>query len=130
MRVLPTPGHTAGHQSVLIGQPGGPRALFLGDVVPTAVHVRLPWVMAYDLEPARTLETKRSLFARAVAEDWLVIWGHDPDHQAGRLAVDKDGAFVVRELVTIRRLQNSSASHSAVWPPLSRWRVGSRRNRR
>ncbi len=60
VRVLPTPGHTAGHQSVLIGQPGGPRALFLGDVVPTAVHVRLPWVMAYDLEPARTLETKRS----------------------------------------------------------------------
>jgi len=101
VRVLPTPGHTAGHQSVLIGEPGGPRALFLGDVVPTAVHVRLPWVMAYDLEPARTLETKRSLFARAVAEDWLVIWGHDPDHQAGRLTIDKDGAFVVRELVTI-----------------------------
>ncbi|HXU61825.1 MAG TPA: MBL fold metallo-hydrolase [Polyangia bacterium] len=101
VRVVPTPGHTAGHQSVLIGEPGGPRALFLGDVVPTAVHVRLPWVMAYDLEPARTLETKRALFTRAVAEDWLVIWGHDPDHQAGRLTVDKDGNFVVRELVTI-----------------------------
>ena len=101
VRVLPTPGHTAGHQSVLLGPADGPKALFLGDVVPTAVHVKLPWVMSYDLEPARTVETKRALFTRAVTEDWLVIWGHDKDHAAGRLGVDKDGGFVVRELTTI-----------------------------
>jgi glyoxylase-like metal-dependent hydrolase (beta-lactamase superfamily II) len=101
VRVLPTPGHTAGHQSVLIGPPDGPKALFLGDVVPTAVHVRLPWVMSYDLEPARTVETKRALFTRALAEDWLLVWGHDSDHVAGRLGIDKDGGFVVRELVSI-----------------------------
>ena len=101
VRVVPTPGHTAGHQSVLIGPPGGPRALFLGDVVPTAVHVKLPWVMSYDLEPARTVDTKRALFTRALAEDWLLVWGHDKDHAAGRLGLDKDGAFVVRELVAL-----------------------------
>jgi glyoxylase-like metal-dependent hydrolase (beta-lactamase superfamily II) len=101
VRVVPTPGHTRGHQSVLIGPEGGPRALFLGDVVPTAVHTRLPWVMAYDLDPARTLETKRALFRRALEENWLLLWGHDRDHMAGRLGLDKDGNFVVRELVTI-----------------------------
>jgi glyoxylase-like metal-dependent hydrolase (beta-lactamase superfamily II) len=101
VRVVPTPGHTRGHQSVLIGPQDGPKALFLGDVVPTAVHTRLPWVMAYDLDPARTLETKRALFRRAVEEDWLLLWGHDRDHMGGRLGVDKDGNFVVRELVTV-----------------------------
>jgi glyoxylase-like metal-dependent hydrolase (beta-lactamase superfamily II) len=101
VRVVPTPGHTAGHQSVLLGQPGGPRAIFLGDVVPTAVHTRLPFVMGYDLEPARTVETKRALFDRAIAEDRIVLWGHDRDHHGGRLAYDKDGKPVVREMVTI-----------------------------
>jgi glyoxylase-like metal-dependent hydrolase (beta-lactamase superfamily II) len=101
VRVVPTPGHTAGHQSVLIGAPDGPKVLFLGDVVPTAVHVRLPWVMGYDLEPARTMETKRALFTRALEEDWLLVWGHDKDHVAGRLGVDKDGAFVIREFAAI-----------------------------
>jgi glyoxylase-like metal-dependent hydrolase (beta-lactamase superfamily II) len=101
VRVVPTPGHTAGHQSVLVGAPDGPKALFLGDVVPTAVHTRLPWVMGYDLDPARTVDTKRALFQRAVAEDWLLLWGHDRDHVGGRLGVDKDGNFVVRELVTV-----------------------------
>jgi glyoxylase-like metal-dependent hydrolase (beta-lactamase superfamily II) len=102
VRVVPTPGHTAGHQSVLIGamDAGAPKALFLGDVVPTAVHVKLPWVMGYDLDPARTVETKRELFTRAVQEDWLLLWGHDKDNAGGRLGVDKDGAFVVRELVS------------------------------
>jgi glyoxylase-like metal-dependent hydrolase (beta-lactamase superfamily II) len=103
VRVIPTPGHTAGHQSVLIGaaDSDAPKALFLGDVVPTAVHVKLPWVMSYDLDPARTVETKSALFKRAVMEDWLLLWGHDKDHGGGRLGVDKDGAFVVRELVTL-----------------------------
>src|SRR5882724_7443337 len=103
VRVVPTPGHTRGHQSVLIGadEPGAPKALFLGDVVPTSVHTRLPWVMSYDLDPARTVETKRALFRRAVEENWLLLWGHDRDHMGGRLGVDKDGNFVVRELVTI-----------------------------
>jgi glyoxylase-like metal-dependent hydrolase (beta-lactamase superfamily II) len=103
VRVIPTPGHTAGHQSVLIGEwdPGAPKALFLGDVVPTAVHVKLPWVMGYDLDPARTVETKRALFTRAVQEDWLLLWGHDKDNAGGRLGVDKDGNFVVTELLTV-----------------------------
>jgi glyoxylase-like metal-dependent hydrolase (beta-lactamase superfamily II) len=101
VRVVPTPGHTAGHQSVLLGQPGGPRAIFLGDVVPTAIHTRLPFVMGYDLEPARTVETKRALFERAIAEDWIVLWGHDRDHHGGRLGLDKDGRPAVREMITI-----------------------------
>ncbi|HVR64224.1 MAG TPA: MBL fold metallo-hydrolase [Polyangia bacterium] len=101
VRVVPTPGHTDGHQSVLVGAPDGPKALFLGDVVPTAVHTRLPWVMAYDLEPARTLETKRNLFARAIAEDWLLLWGHDRDHHGGRITPDKDGNPVVKEFVAV-----------------------------
>jgi glyoxylase-like metal-dependent hydrolase (beta-lactamase superfamily II) len=99
VRVLPTPGHTAGHQSVLVGAPDGPKALFLGDVVPTAVHTRLPWVMGYDLDPARTVDTKRALFQRALDEDWLLLWGHDRDHVGGRLALDKAGNFVVRETI-------------------------------
>jgi len=99
--VVPTPGHTPGHQSVLLGDPGAPRAVFLGDVAPTAVHTRLPFVMGYDLEPARTVETKRALFNRAIEDDWIVLWGHDLEHHGGRLGLDKDGKPMVREFVRI-----------------------------
>jgi glyoxylase-like metal-dependent hydrolase (beta-lactamase superfamily II) len=82
--VLPTPGHIPSHQSVLV-QSGGETACFLADVCPTSAHLPLPWVMGYDLEPLVTLETKRSLWARARAEDWLLVFEHDPVVPWGRL---------------------------------------------
>jgi len=74
--VLPTPGHTPFHQSILIDG-GGEVACYLGDVIPTSSHLPLPWIMGYDVEPLRTLETKRALLATALAERWLLVFEHD-----------------------------------------------------
>lgn len=84
VRVVPTPGHTPYHQSVLI-ESAGRTACFLADVCPTAAHLPLPWIMGYDLEPLVTLESKRGLWSRARAEDWLLIFEHDPTVPWGRL---------------------------------------------
>ena len=79
-----TPGHVPHHQSVII-RDGGETAIFLADVIPTAAHLPLPWIMGYDLEPLRTLESKRALLRDAVAGDWLLIFGHDPAIAMARL---------------------------------------------
>jgi glyoxylase-like metal-dependent hydrolase (beta-lactamase superfamily II) len=85
IRVLPTPGHVPFHQSVLV-ESGGETACFVGDLVPTVAHLPLPWIMGYDLEPLVTLETKRRLLGHAEAEDWLLIFEHEPGPGVGRLA--------------------------------------------
>jgi glyoxylase-like metal-dependent hydrolase (beta-lactamase superfamily II) len=95
--VLPTPGHTAHHQSVLIDDGHGHKALFLGDVVPTSLHVKLPFIMAYDLDVVGTLETKRRVLGRALEERWLLVFGHDKDLQAGYLGRDAKGQLTVVE---------------------------------
>jgi hypothetical protein len=41
--------------------------------------------MGYDVEPLVTLETKRALLARARAEEWLLVFEHDPVVPWGRL---------------------------------------------
>lgn len=87
VRVIPTPGHTPFHQSVLVTS-GDVRACFLGDIAPTAAHLPLPWIMGYDVEPLVSLETKRRLFAHSLAEDWLLIFEHDANVGWGRLAHD------------------------------------------
>jgi glyoxylase-like metal-dependent hydrolase (beta-lactamase superfamily II) len=75
--VFPTPGHCPFHQSVLV-RSAGATACFLGDVIPTMAHLPLPWIMGYDVEPLRTLESKRALLPRAAAEEWLLVSTHDP----------------------------------------------------
>ena len=82
-----TPGHVPHHQSILV-QDRGETALFLADVMPTAAHLPLPWIMGYDLEPLRTLESKRAIMARAAVEGWRLVFEHDPTVAYGRATMD------------------------------------------
>ena len=88
IRVVPTPGHTPFHQSVLI-ESGGERAFYPADLVPTQHHLPLPWIMGYDVEPLVTLETKRRVLKQALDEQWLMIFEHDAAVSSGR--VEHDG---------------------------------------
>jgi glyoxylase-like metal-dependent hydrolase (beta-lactamase superfamily II) len=92
--VLPTPGHTPHHQSVLIDG-GGEAAFYLADLAPTTAHIPLPWIMGYDVEPLRTLETKRRILARAVAENWLMFFEHDATNAAARIMMEKNAYSAV-----------------------------------
>jgi glyoxylase-like metal-dependent hydrolase (beta-lactamase superfamily II) len=72
-----TPGHVPFHQAVLV-RDRGETAVFFADLIPTVAHLPLPWIMGYDLEPLRTLESKRRLLADAVAGGWRLVFEHDP----------------------------------------------------
>ncbi len=82
--VIVSPGHTRRHQSVLV-RSGGQTLYFLGDLVPTAAHVRLPYIMSYDLYPVETLETRKKLYEEAIAGGWILAFVHDPVHFFGRV---------------------------------------------
>lgn len=83
VRTVRTPGHTPHHQSVIF-EAGDETLCYLADLVPTTAHVRLPWIMGYDVEPLVTLESKRKLLTRAGEEGWTLIFEHDPEVAAGR----------------------------------------------
>jgi len=77
-------GHNADIQAVTVY--GGGRTLaFVADLLPTRHHIPLPWIMAYDLYPLQTLETKRQWIPRIVSGGWVVVFGHDPDIAAATL---------------------------------------------
>lgn len=85
-----TPGHVPWHQSIILSS-GGETAIYLGDLVPTSAHLPLVYIMGYDLEPLRTLESKRALFREALAGDWLLIFEHDAQVAMGRAVPDGKG---------------------------------------
>ena len=96
IRLLPTPGHVPHHQSVLL-ESDGEQALFAGDLVPTAAHVPLPWIMGYDVEPLVTLESKRRVLRRARDERWLLVLEHDAAVAWGRVQEDGKGYSLLAE---------------------------------
>ncbi len=106
IEVRRTPGHTPGHQSVLIGR-GEQRLFYVADLVPTAAHLPLPWIMGYDVEPLVTLESKRRELGRAVAEGWTLAFEHDPRIAWGRPVESSPGRVGLvdeeEDLITERR---------------------------
>ena len=70
-------GHTRGIQLPLIDD-GKARVFFCGDVIPTSVHLGIPWVMAYDNFPLITIEEKKKLLEQAAKEKWLLVFEHCP----------------------------------------------------
>jgi glyoxylase-like metal-dependent hydrolase (beta-lactamase superfamily II) len=85
-----TPGHTPHHQGILLTS-GSERMFFAADLAPTVAHVPLPWIMGYDVEPLRTLETKRRLWLEAADEHWTIVFEHDAKHGFGRIVADGKG---------------------------------------
>jgi glyoxylase-like metal-dependent hydrolase (beta-lactamase superfamily II) len=83
------PGHNADIQAVIL-QGAGKGIAFVADLFPTRHHIPLPWIMAYDLYPLQSLETKRKWVTRIVKERWIVVFGHDPEIAAATLH-ERDG---------------------------------------
>ena len=56
----------------------GKTLLFAADLVPTAGHVPLAYVMGYDTRPLLTIKEKAKVLQRASDNDWFLFLQHDP----------------------------------------------------
>jgi glyoxylase-like metal-dependent hydrolase (beta-lactamase superfamily II) len=87
--VIPTGGHSAGHQGVIVR--GTDRTVaFFGDLFMRPWSANPRWVTAFDDFPLTSVAIKTELFARASDENWTIVLSHEPVHPVGRLVRDRD----------------------------------------
>jgi glyoxylase-like metal-dependent hydrolase (beta-lactamase superfamily II) len=90
VKLVGLPGHTADHQGLLIDL-GSEVLWYPCDLVPTSAHVRLSWIMAYDLEPLVTLDSKEHWLTRAGEEGWRLVFCHDHAVVSARAVPGRNG---------------------------------------
>lgn len=88
LSVIPTFGHTEGMLWVKISDQGQTVA-FPSDLIPTSNHVRLPYIMGYDMCARTTLQEKAQFLCQASEEGWTIIFQHDPNVFAGKIQKSK-----------------------------------------
>jgi len=76
LSTLPAYGHTMGQQLPVV-EGDGKAVVFAADLIASAAHVPLPWVMAYDMEPLQTLREKEAFLKQAVEHQWYLFMQHD-----------------------------------------------------
>ncbi|MBE9479899.1 MAG: MBL fold metallo-hydrolase [Chloroflexi bacterium] len=85
-----TPGHTRGHQSVLL-QDGDWRGLFVADMASYGVQMaRTSWLTAYDVYPLENIRTKQHWQHWALENEAWLFFQHDPQITIARLT-EEDG---------------------------------------
>ena len=87
------PGHTRDMQAVII-QSGGKTACYISDLIPTSAHIEVNWVMSFDLYPLETIESRKRYYARAIPENWLTMFTHDPAIPWAYVQRDERGKLV------------------------------------
>ena len=80
-------GHTIGQQLIRVFDKNK-SIVFCSDLIPLASHIKLPWIMGYDLNASLTLEEKKIFLDKASKENWLLFFYHDPDTVAIRIEQD------------------------------------------
>lgn len=90
IEILFVDGHTEKMMLPLITYKGR-KILYCADLFPSAGHIPLPYVMAYDTRPLLTLLEKKRILAQAIAEDWILFFEHDPQHECCSLQRTETG---------------------------------------
>jgi glyoxylase-like metal-dependent hydrolase (beta-lactamase superfamily II) len=88
IRCVHTGGHTEGHQVVLI-EDSGECGIYWADLMPTTSHVRIPYIMGYDLFPLDVIREKERYIKKAVEENWTCFFEHDPKYTNGRIILEE-----------------------------------------
>ena len=83
IELIPAQGHTRGQQLVRVSG-GGVSLYYVADLIPLASHVRIAFVMGYDVAAIETMEEKRALLTRAARERAWICLEHDPGTALGR----------------------------------------------
>jgi len=73
-------GHTE-KQMLPILNYQGKTIVFMGDLLPTAGHIPLAYVMGYDTRPLLTLNEKSLFLEKAASNNWLLFLQHDAHNE-------------------------------------------------
>jgi glyoxylase-like metal-dependent hydrolase (beta-lactamase superfamily II) len=85
VNLMATPGHTPGHQSVVISS-GAARALILGDVLHCPAQLpEAEWSVLFDVDPVAARKTREAVLAEMESTSTVLACSHFPDAVFGRV---------------------------------------------
>jgi len=63
----------------------------MADLLPSTAHIPLPYVMAYDMFPMKTLSEKKLFLNEALANNYVLFFEHDAQHECCTLHQTEKG---------------------------------------
>jgi len=72
----------------------GKTIVYMADLLPSAAHLPLPYIMSYDMIPLKTLNEKKSFLQEALEKDYILFFEHDPKIECCTIQMTEKGIRV------------------------------------
>lgn len=95
-------GHTEQQMLPLINYKNR-KILFTADLFPSLAHLPIPYVMSYDTRPLLTMQEKEDVLKQALANDWILCFGHDHQYEACTLMMTEKG-IRAKEIFSVKEI--------------------------
>jgi glyoxylase-like metal-dependent hydrolase (beta-lactamase superfamily II) len=69
----------------------GETVVFMADLLPSAGHIPMPYIMGYDMFPLTTLQEKKLFLTEALENDYILFFEHDPKIECCDLQMTEKG---------------------------------------
>lgn len=69
----------------------GRTIVYMADLLPSAGHIPIPYVMAYDMFPLTTLQEKKAFLQEALQNNFILFFEHDPVYECCTLTMTDKG---------------------------------------
>ena len=69
----------------------GKTILYMADLLPSAGHIPIPYIMGYDMFHLTTLNEKKSFLMEALQNDYILFFEHDPKIECCNLQLTEKG---------------------------------------
>jgi len=89
-------GHTSGQQLIKVSD-RNETIVFCSDLIPLKSHLKIPWIMGYDLNASLTLVEKEKFLNLASKNNWILYLYHDPEVVAVKINKNKKYFEVIDE---------------------------------
>lgn len=90
MKIEMVSGHTESMMLPIFNFKGKP-LMYMADLLPSAAHIPLPYVMAYDTRPLLTLDEKKRILEWCLTNEAILFFEHDKDIACGTLSQTEKG---------------------------------------
>lgn len=97
-------GHTEAMMIPHIAYHGNQTLVYMADLIASSGHVKLPYVMAYDVRPLQTLQEKKDFLYKAAEQNHILFFEHDRSVECARVQTTERGGIEVSQTFALGEL--------------------------
>lgn len=79
------------------------KVIFMADLIPSTGHIKIPYIMSYDVRPLETIKEKQEIETLIAENDYVMFFEHDPVYECCKIE-KTEKSFKIKQYFKLEEL--------------------------